>query len=154
MFQTAILWELVIFTIYWSLLYPDDKASGRLDTPWAMFSDCLDHMFPLAFLITEWCLNRIYFEKNQVWANIGVILFYGLVNLTVTKVRGYPVYPPLSFDSVVSWILAFAILPAAYGFFMMLYGGTMVKFKALKMSGLPDLQSELESPKGTWFMKR
>ena len=146
MFQSALLWELIIFTIYWSLLYPDDKASGRLDTPWAMFSDCLDHMFPLAFLITEWCLNRIYFEKNQVWANLAVVLIYGLINLTVTKVSGSPVYPPLSFDSAVSWILAFVILPVAYGFFMMLYGGTMVKFRTLKMNGvLPDI-GDLEAP--------
>ena len=64
LFQTAMLWELVIFTIYWTLLYKDDKASGRLDTPWRMFSDCMDHLFPLTCLIFEWCLNRIYFDTQ------------------------------------------------------------------------------------------
>ena len=136
----------MIFTIYWTLLYPDDKASGRLDTPWAMFSDCLDHLFPVTFLITDWCINRIYFEKNQVHANVVVILIYGLINLTLTKVNGEPIYPPLSFDSVISWILALVIIPASYGFFMMLYGGTMVKFRILKMEGVLPNVADIEAP--------
>ena len=62
MFITAILWESVIFTVYWSILFPSDIA--RLTTPMIWFNDFLEHFFPLFCLLIEWSLNCIYFERN------------------------------------------------------------------------------------------
>ena len=64
---------------------------------------------------------------------MGVLLFYGLVNLTVSKVTGVPVYPPLSWDSILSWSIALAIFPLALGVYAALYYGTQLKFRYLRM---------------------
>ena len=61
-FQTALLWECVIFSVYWTLLFPGDK--DHLDTTEEWIDDLADHLFPILLLLTEWSLNRIYFEKN------------------------------------------------------------------------------------------
>ena len=132
LFMTAILWETVICSVYWSILYPDDRArlEGKVG---ANIWNCLDHAFPFIFLCTDWCLNRIYFEANQVYANIFVFLIYGLVNLTYTFVKGEPVYPPISWDSVGSWILGLSMLPLALLYYFIIYYLTKCKFRCMKM---------------------
>lgn len=50
----------------------------------------------------------------------AVLLFYGFVNIAVTKINGVPVYPILTFDSVKSWAIAFC-LPLMDAFFHFLY---------------------------------
>ena len=92
-----------------------------------------DHLFPVCALITDWFLNCIYYEINQIWANMIVILLYGFVNIIVTFASGTPVYSPMSWDSFGSWLLGLAMLPMATGFFFALYYLTRCKFRKLKM---------------------
>ena len=58
---------------------------------------------------------------------------YGLVNIDVTYRSGTPVYAPLSWDSVVTWIMGLAILPIAVAYFAGIYYLTKWKFRKLKM---------------------
>ena len=95
--------------------------------------DCLDHAFPITFLFIDFVLNRIYFEWNQVYANMGVFLVYGLVNITVSKASGTPVYPPISWDSVTSWILGLSMLPLALLFYVLLFYLSRCKFRRMGM---------------------
>ena len=125
------MWESVIFTVYWTILFPSDIP--RLTTPAIWFNDFLEHFFPLFCLSIEWSLNRIYIEKNQVYVNMIVFLLYGLINITVTYVTGKPVYDPISWDSFTAWLLGLAMLPLALGFYMLLYVATRGKFRCLGM---------------------
>ena len=132
MFITAILWESFIASVYWTILYPGDRA--RLEGKVGMnIWNCFDHAFPLIFLITDWFLNRIYFEFQQIYANMLIFFIYGLTNLTVTMVTGTPVYPPISWDSVESWLVGVAMLPLAMGYYIGLYYLTKCKFRKMKM---------------------
>lgn len=95
--------------------------------------NCCDHLFPVCFLIIDWVLNCVYYEMNQIWANMIVFLLYGFVNMGVTWGRGKPVYPPLTWDSFGSWLLGLAMLPLAIGYYFALYYLTRCKFRKLKM---------------------
>ena len=131
LFMTALLWECVIASVYWSLLYPDDKAN--LNTPkekW--WNDCL-HMLPICVLTIDWFLNRIYFELNQIWINLIIFAIYGLVNIGVTKGTGTPVYSEISWDSVGTWFLGLGMLPLAAIYYVALYYLTLLKFRCMKM---------------------
>ena len=60
-------------------------------------------------------------------------VLYGLVNITVTFVSGTPVYAPMSFDSVGSWLTFFVMLPLAAAFYTGLYYLSKCKFKKMNM---------------------
>lgn len=98
-----------------------------------MWWNCCDHALPICSLVADWFLNKIFFEFNQLWANLVVFLIYGFVNIGVTKGTGKPVYDPISWDSVVSWIVGLAILPLAAIYFIALYYLTRYKFRKMKM---------------------
>ena len=86
LFMTALLWECIIVSIYWSLLYENDKA--RMEgQPALKFWNIYYHALILVILIIEWSLNRIFFELNQIWANLAVFLIYGMINIIVTYVN-------------------------------------------------------------------
>jgi len=122
----------VIASVYWTLLYPDDRDRLK-DNPVKNWWNCCDHALPICALITDWCLNRIYFEWNQIYANILVFGVYGLVNIGVTFGTGTPVYPPISWDSVGAWFVGLAMLPLAAGYYVALYYLTRCKFRKMKM---------------------
>ena len=97
------------------------------------FWNLFDHLFPFIFLSVDWFFNKIYFEANQVYFNLFVFFVYGMCNLTISEVRGKPVYPPMSWDSVVAWAFALAMIPLALGFWVGLYYLTKCKFRCLKL---------------------
>lgn len=142
LYMTAFLWECVIASVYWSILYPADRKGYLKDNPSGNWWNCCDHFFPIVALITDWFLNRIYFEFNQFWANMIVFMVYGLVNIGVTKGSGTPVYPPISWDSVGSWFLGLALLPLAAGYYMGLYYLTRLKFRKMKMHDAIEYMSQ------------
>ena len=101
--------------------------------PWALFANLFDHGIPIIALWIDWSLNRIYVEWNQLYPNLLVFVFYGLINITYSKAKGKPVYPPLSWDSFGSWALGFACIPLAFGFYTALYYLTKCKFRKMAM---------------------
>ena len=64
---------------------------------------------------------------------MAVMLVYGVVNITVTKVSGKAVYGPLSWDSLLSWCLGLGLLPFAFGVYTGWYFLSKWKFRKLKM---------------------
>lgn len=132
LFMTAMLWECVIASVYWSILYWPDRdylKAHPVDELWN-FSD---HLVPICVLWIDWSLNRVFFEFNQIYVNMVIFLLYGTVNIGVTYGRGYPVYDPISWDSVGSWILGLAMLPLAAGYYTGIYYLTRFKFKKMGM---------------------
>lgn len=130
--MTALLWESVIASVYWSILYWPDKDYLKDHLGKQLWNYC-DHLVPICVLLTDWFLNRIYFEWNQIYVNLVIFLLYGLVNIGVTYGRGYPVYDPISWDSVGTWILGLAMLPLAAGYYVSIYYLTRYKFKKMGM---------------------
>ena len=51
----------------------------------------------------------------------------------MTKVRGTPVYPPISWDSFGAWLIGLAILPLAFGYFTAIFYLTKFKFRRMAM---------------------
>ena len=97
------------------------------------FSNLFDHAVPVTCLWIDWTLNRIWVEWNQLYQNLFIIAIYGAVNITVTKVRGTPVYPPISWDSFGAWLIGLAILPLAFVYFTAIYYLTKCKFRKMAM---------------------
>jgi len=64
---------------------------------------------------------------------MGVMLAYGILNITVTKVTGKPVYSPLSWNSFLSWCIGLALIPVAFGIYAFWYYLARWKFRKLKM---------------------
>ncbi len=64
---------------------------------------------------------------------MAIFFVYGIVNITVTYRSGTPVYPPMSWDSVLSWCIGLSLLPFAFGVYAGLFYLTQWKFKKLKM---------------------
>ena len=132
-FTTIIVWECIIASIYWPVLYPADLEDRLRGHPWKQFSNCFDHAVPVACLWIDWALNRIWIEWNQVYQNMFIIAIYGVVNIVVTKSSGTPVYPPISWDSFMAWVIGLAILPLALGYFTGIYYLTKFKFRKMAM---------------------
>mmetsp|Transcript_11730 Transcript_11730/g.15932 ORF Transcript_11730/g.15932 Transcript_11730/m.15932 type:complete len:86 (+) Transcript_11730:445-702(+) len=85
--MAALLWECLISSVYWSILYSYDKERVA-GSPSKKFWNYAAHLFPIVFLTIEWLLNRIFFEMNQIWGNLAIILIYGLLNIAVTFSTG------------------------------------------------------------------
>ena len=64
---------------------------------------------------------------------MAIFLAYGAVNITVTYNSGNPVYAPMSWDSVTSWIIGLSLLPFAFGVYVGLFYLTRWKFRRLGM---------------------
>ena len=62
--MTALLWECVIASVYWTILYPEDRKHRLKDDLSANIWNVFDHGVPVIVLLTDWFLNRIYFEFN------------------------------------------------------------------------------------------
>ena len=130
LFKTALLWECVIASVYWPTMYPADRRTHMNDFKWN-FANACDHLLPICVLFTDWLLNRIYYEWNQIYANLGVFVLYGIVNISVTLLSGKPVYSMMSWDSVGSVMIALAIFPLATVYYIGLYYLTRFKFRKM-----------------------
>jgi hypothetical protein len=85
LFQTAITWEVIITIVYWALLWPTETHANH--GIWYDFKrTCLVHLLPLIYLTVDFILNRIYFEWEQRWIQIIIMVIYGVLNIIVSKV--------------------------------------------------------------------
>ena len=105
----TLIFELIVTIIYWSVLHPylDLSDYGLL------VNICLrtDHSIPFGLLFVDFWLNSCEYEWKHLWIEMPVLYFYGMVNLISTKKNNEPVYPPMSWDSLVSVVIAFSFLP-------------------------------------------
>ena len=69
----------------------------------------IDHIVPFSVLLIDLIQNRVHFSFRHLPFSFFILLTYGFVNLAVTKIRGYPVYPILTWDSLKTWALAFVL---------------------------------------------
>ena len=78
------------------------------------------HLMPLVLITTDWCLCDMRYELSSVWINMGIVSFYGVVNITVTKVSGKPIYPPfITWDTPLHWLIGLGLLPLFLGVYLL-----------------------------------
>jgi len=99
--------EVVIVIFFWIALFP--TIHFKPDETYRIVTIYTDHTVPLGLLAIELFQNRIHFSFRHLPITLIIMTFYGLVNITVTFVRGYPVYAPLTFDSLKSWGMAMVL---------------------------------------------
>lgn len=120
--------EVVISIGFWTFVYDAPHHTGLQEVNLIM-----DHSLPILLLAIDFAFNKIWYEVNQLWINIWVILAYGIINLVYTLVAGEPVYPPLTWDSVDSIALALTCVPLYMLFWLILCMINDCKFKKLGM---------------------
>ena len=104
-FETSLTFEVIITLFFWVVLYePGDPTITTWDYP--------DHIVPIVILSADYCMNRIPFNMRHLPVTLSIMLVYGIVNMTYTLVTGTPVYPPLNFHDVLSfvWLIVLVIL--------------------------------------------
>jgi uncharacterized membrane protein YwaF len=115
MFQTICMLNMGISIIFWTVLWPNmpHESPKNLDGLLTL----LDHTAPLTLTLIEWCLNGIRFELRHLLPQLLMIVSYGALNLTWTKVTGTSVYPVITWDTPAAWASGIAVIP----FFMLLF---------------------------------
>lgn len=141
--MAAFVWECVIATVYWTLLFSQDLKQNLRDHPGKQIVNVFAHGVPLVTLTLDFLLNRVYFEFNQVYANLAVISFYGVINFVVTLASGEPVYPPMSWDSWWSVLLALSMLLIAFLYWVVIFYISKCKFKRMRMVGVASVRGHL-----------
>jgi hypothetical protein len=116
----------VISLIFWSVLYPFENNS--IERPklsnWLEF---MDHICPFVYVTIDWFLSGMKYEKSAIGINMSVVGAYGIVNITYTKITGNPVYSFISWNSLISWTIGFALIPFFALVFYLEYWLTTVK---------------------------
>ena len=79
-------------------------------SPNSIVYELVDHTLPLIYIFVDWCLNAINFEWSHIYLNCLIIVVYGIVNATFVMKTGKEVYPMLTWDSWLAWLLAGAVL--------------------------------------------
>jgi len=110
--QMALLYEVIVTIVYWTVIHGMawelKSKMGKL-VPFIMIAN---HTVPIFLVLIEFCLNSLVYEISFLYvAELPVIIIYGIINLILTKVKGKPVYPVMSWDSVESVLFAVGILP-------------------------------------------
>lgn len=142
MFTMTLWWDIIISFVFWSFLLPTTNFGDEFyGHPWGEFKLMTDHIFPLFFMLTDWFLNGISFEKNHLWPNIIPCTIYLFVNLTVVKVSGKPVYPGMTWNSFLSVLLALMAFPFGMGLWFLLCWCSNKKItKVLRRNGTQDTE--------------
>ena len=102
-YETSLTFEIIITLFFWSVLFPLIKIQN--------IPLYLDHITPIVMLGIDYCMNRIPFNLRHLPISMGIMLIYGVVNMTYVLTTGKPIYPPLNYKDVMSFV--YMILLAA-----------------------------------------
>lgn len=105
------------------MLYPGFKVKT--------YSLFFDHIAPVTLLTIDYCMNRIPFNFRHLSVSVAVMMVYGLVNLTKTLVTGVPVYPPLNFHDVMSYVYTLLLVVLEFLGYVVLYYLTRCKLQKI-----------------------
>ena len=102
-------WNLIITLVYWSLIYPTEDKN--YPTPVVSVLEVIDHICPFLYVTIDWTLSAMRYERTSIAINLIVVSVYGLINILYTKIKGTPVYDPISWDSPLSWTIGLCLIP-------------------------------------------
>jgi len=103
---------------------------------------------PITITLIDWSLNAIVYDKQHILTQLPVFFIYGMVNLTIVKITGFVIYPGVTWDSWLSWLLALSALPASILLWYFLAWCTNKKTLRLLKNNIEnvpeDLRNEIE----------
>jgi hypothetical protein len=104
-YETSLTFEVIITLFFWAVLFDPDDPENDI---W----DYLDHSIPIVMLIIDYCMNKIPFNLRHLAPSMVIMVSYGIVNISYTLGTGTPVYPPLNFKDVLSfmWLVVLILL--------------------------------------------
>jgi len=72
----------------------------------------IDHISPIVILSIDYGLNRIPFNLRHLPISMGMMLCYGIVNMTYVLTTGKVIYKPLNYHDTMSfvWMVVLASL--------------------------------------------
>jgi hypothetical protein len=115
-YETSLTFEIIITLFFWAVLVPGLSEESKRN-PWTF----IDHIAPIIILGIDYCLNRIPFNLRHLPISMGMMLAYGVVNMSYTLATGHPIYDPLTYKDVMSfvWMILLAALEGGgyYGFY-------------------------------------
>lgn len=109
----------IVVGLYWGYIGSNSNIS---------LTEIATHIYPLCATFIDFCFNRVVFEHNQSWFVTLYVLIYGLCILFPVSTNWFVVYTPLTFDDILSWILAIGLVATAPIIFFILYGIQYLKF--------------------------
>jgi hypothetical protein len=99
--------EIAITIGFWSFVYdaPKEPTTAR--------TICLfmDHSLPFTLLLIDFLSHRIHYEIAHLCINLIFLGAYGIDNFVFCKMRHTYVYPVIHWDSWLTYIAAFMIIP-------------------------------------------
>jgi len=108
-------WNVIITLVFWCFLLPSTDFANRENVhPWGAAKLCLDHILPITITLIDWSLNAFVFDKQHILTQMPVFVFYGLVNLTIVMITGFVIYPGMTWNSFLSYLLALGAIPAGF----------------------------------------
>jgi len=120
-YEISLTFEIIITLFFWAVLFPLMKSKSA----WTF----IDHISPILILTIDYCLNRIPFSLRHLPLSMGILLIYGIVNMTYTLVTHKPIYPPLNFHDFMSFVWAVVLVGLEAAGFLGMYHLTQWKLR-------------------------
>jgi hypothetical protein len=108
-YEICFTFEWVIVPFFWTILFPGLIPIWDEITSESKRTYLTAHSIAFVCINTELILNRLPMCYRHWMIVLAVAFAYGLFNLGYVKVVGYPIYPPLAFDSLATWGIFFAM---------------------------------------------
>ena len=128
MFEAAIIFELGITLVYWTMLHDPTEPFS-----WSKLEHICIHSLPMALLTLDFFMQRWVFRYNHVVIMFMIGIPYLFVNYYWT-VNHWTIYPMLTWDDIGSVIFVLLYIILTYMSFVLLYLFTRLNVQMKKPS--------------------
>lgn len=125
-YEVALVVETLVSLFFWLLLYKDMMKNPRYQIPIKYFEMVLDHIL-IVFLLLDYFFNTVPFLRRHLKLMIPIGVSYLLLNFSVTKFQGRPIYGVMSWDSWVSVVVVIVTIFVSFLIFFFFEWATTKK---------------------------
>jgi len=127
--EMAFTLQVLIPIFYWGFVYGTEKLSEPFET-W-IYKTIAAHGVTAAFIWVDIAFSRLKFYKNHSVIIVIFGILYCIINFSVTKYTGEPVYKPIDWKTFKSFVLLGGALVLILAGFVLGLFITRIKSKAL-----------------------
>ena len=119
LFEQAFVYEFIITGLFWTVLIDSMINKPVFQDPYQMLGLKMHHSLPLLLLSIDYSISAVPYVKRHLSVIMPICFIYICLNFTLTMVRGKPIYDPLNWKSVISYVLiAGAVIIGYFGYLM------------------------------------
>ena len=140
MYTIAILFNLVVVSIYWTVIHPETMPKHRKNgPPLRVTCQYMIHIIPAICCLINTIITNLVLLNGILTTILKLSTFYLLINFTATKYHGTPIYSFLSWESwetpaiVVGLLVAFSALYLGMCKVDQVYKGEIIKQRREKI---------------------